>query len=170
MRDNAFWLCGRTIWRNLAPFIFVPLCTLLSKRLCRSFDPQLYLGNMHLGINLSHIYSGHQSTELFIILAKLRESLSKFSANHPKIALWRNISDRHSQNMAVICLHYSVLDFCISQFEHESVVFCRWRGQPFVSGWWLRVLAVLKLLLLQEKAFGMCKWRKSCWYLLPPLN
>ena len=47
---------------------------------------------MHLGINLSHIYSGHQSTELFIILAKLRESLSKFSANHPKIALWRNIS------------------------------------------------------------------------------
>ena len=40
--------------------------------------------------------------------AKFRESLAKYSAAHPKIALWRNISASHYQNLAAMFLHYSV--------------------------------------------------------------
>ena len=39
------------------------------------------------------------------IPAKFLESLSNSSATHPKITLWSNISDSHSQNLAGIFLH-----------------------------------------------------------------
>ena len=42
------------------------------------------------------------------IPAKFWESLSKCSAAHHKNALWRNISANRSQNLAGMCLHYSV--------------------------------------------------------------
>ena len=42
------------------------------------------------------------------IPAKFRESPSKYSAAHPKNALWRNISAIHSRNLEGIILHYSV--------------------------------------------------------------
>ena len=42
------------------------------------------------------------------IPTKFRESPSKFSAVHPKIALWRNISTSHSRNLAGMFLHISV--------------------------------------------------------------
>ena len=37
-----------------------------------------------------------------------RESLSKYSAAHPKKALWHNISASHSRNLAGMFLHYSL--------------------------------------------------------------
>ena len=40
--------------------------------------------------------------------AKFRKSLSTCSAASPKIALWRNISTRHSPNLAGMFLHNSV--------------------------------------------------------------
>ena len=43
------------------------------------------------------------------IPTKFRESLSKCSAAHPKIALWHNISASYSPNLAGMFLHYSVL-------------------------------------------------------------
>ena len=46
------------------------------------------------------------------IPAKFRESLSKCSAAHPKIALSHNISVRHSRNLAGMFLHYSVHKLC----------------------------------------------------------
>ena len=39
---------------------------------------------------------------------KFRESHSKSSAAHPKIALWSNISTRHSHNLAGMYLHFTV--------------------------------------------------------------
>ena len=51
----------------------------------------------------------HLSTELGKnIPPKFRDSLSKCSAARPKIALWRNISDNHSPNLAGMFLHFSV--------------------------------------------------------------
>ena len=46
------------------------------------------------------------------IPAKFRESPSKSSAFHPKTALWHNILASHTQNLAGMFLHDSVLCRC----------------------------------------------------------
>ena len=58
------------------------------------------------------------------ILTKFRESSSKCSAVHPKIALWHTISDSHSQNLTGMSLHYSV-HACslLIPNNHPAVVF-----------------------------------------------
>ena len=57
-----------------------------------------------------NIAAGYQFTELCVnIPAEFRESASKCSADHPKTALWHNISASHAQNLAGMFLHNSVL-------------------------------------------------------------
>ena len=77
----------------------------LSARACSGREVQ----NDHASINRPRglVICPHTTELCKNTPAKFLESHSKCSAEHPKIALWRNISASHSQNLAWMILHYS---------------------------------------------------------------
>ena len=83
-----------------------------------------YLGAIDLRNSWCVTPSSHQNSCLktFLIIT------FKLFRCHSKNALWCNISDRHSQNLAVIWLHYSVLLYGSRHHHHPLSI------TPFVLG------------------------------------